>query len=151
MKTILIKAFSYKGRINRLEYLAYGLIAPLLVLVAGALLNNLRGVGEALSIALFLVAISMSISSIIKRARDTNQNTSVIVILFFLLPIIALPIALFAPSRTDEKRDGSIGTMIVVGFIVVIFGILAAVTLPKLAQKQEAPIHAEAAKSITHY
>jgi len=138
MNTVIQKALSYSGRITRIEYLIYGLILPIVMFVVGSIMSQLGSMGNLINVLFFLMGLSMALSSIIKRARDTNQNTTLVVILFFIFMIIAILIGLFAPTRTTEKQEGSaVVIIIVVVFIIVILGILAAVAIPKLAATQE--------------
>ncbi len=157
MTTILQKVFSYSGRMTRLEYLLYGLVLPIIMLGLGASLSTLGDIGNIIGTLFFIMGISITISSIVKRARDTNQNTTLVVVLFFLFTIIAVLIALIAPSRTGEKKEGSVVAIIViVVFVIVILGILAAVAIPKFAavqdkMQQEKSLEMEPTSSINYW
>jgi len=139
------KIFSFKGEFNRKEYLIYGVLLPIILFVLVAISTRAMHVDKEVSstlasITLLLVAY-IGFVAVIKRARATATNTWVVILLWFILTPVAMLYLVFAPSvqDTEQKGSSSLGTFLVIGFVVVIIGILAAVTIPKLAKaKQEA-------------
>ena len=130
--------FSVHGEYNRLQYLLYGIVIPILI---GAMVYFIPDLAIIVLIALYLMFIAM-----IKRARDTKYNTTSLVVLC-LIPYIGLIAQLFlffAPhGEKDTNGSSKIVTILVMVFVIVILGILAAVAIPKL---QETRHNAEIAK-----
>jgi len=133
MKNILNRLFSYSGEINRLEYLLYGVIAPFGFVMLGAVISQLAEGLQMVGALFFLVAFSVALSSLVKRSRDANQNTILMVVLFFAFTIIPVVIALIAPTYTGEKKSSTRGVVIGLLFVIIVLGILAAVAVPKFA------------------
>ena len=134
--------FSVHGEYNRLQYLLYGIVIPLLISVLiGVSAYFIPNLVIILIIALYLMFIAM-----IKRARDTKYNTTLLIVLG-LMPYVGLIAQLFlffAPhGEKDTNSSSKLVTILVVVFIIVILGILTAVAIPKL---QETRHNAEIAK-----
>jgi len=130
--------FSVHGEYNRLQYLLYGIVAPILI---GAIIYFIPDLAIILLIALYLMFIAM-----IKRARDTKYNTTSLVVLCFIpyVGLIAQLFLFFAPhGEKDTNSSSKLVTILVVVFVIVILGILAAVAIPKLKETRH---NAEIAK-----
>jgi len=125
--------FSVHGEYNRLQYLLYGIIIPLLIGASAYFIPNLE--------IILLVALYLMILAMVKRARDTKYNTTSLVVLC-LIPYIGLIAQLFlffAPhGEKDSNGSSKSVTILVIVFVIIILGILAAVAIPKLQETRQA-------------
>lgn len=136
--------FSYSGRIARIKYLAYGFILPWALIfvtywmsgrIEGNQFNPNLSLANAIGDLIFLlslpVALSLALSSLIRRARDTTFSTTLGVVSYFLLSYIGMFILAVAPSFEGESKPASskIAKAIVAIYVIVIIGIVAAVTI----------------------
>ena len=136
--------FSYSGRIGRVKYIAYGFLLPWTLLVVAALISGrLEGdqfdpnlsLSSAIGNVIFLlslpVALSLALSSMIRRARDTTFSTTLGIVSYFLLSYIGMFILAIAPSFEGESKPASskIAKAIVAIYVIVIIGIVAAATI----------------------
>lgn len=136
--------FSYSGRIGRAKYVTYGFIIPWTLLVVSALIsgriegnqfNPNLSLGNAIGDLLFLlslpVALSLALSSMIRRARDTTFSTSLGVASYFLLSYLGMFLLAIAPSYKGESKPDSskMGKAIAAIYVIIIIGIVAAVTI----------------------
>jgi len=139
------KLFSFKGTFNRKEYLLYGIVLPLVVIVfAGMVASLLHGANETVMGIIFLIILLLNIyiplAATVKRARDTSSSVALIMFLWVFLTPIAVIYLLFAPGQErgengESKSKGSLGLIVVIIFAgIVVMGILAAVAIPKLAK-----------------
>jgi len=131
----ILNIVSPKGKYNRKEYAIYGMLIPL-GLLALALIN----IHPILTGTLLLLSIVVLVFSSVKRARDTKYNTVTMIVLFFLpyVSLVVLLVLLFAPhGEKVSSKSSKVLMIVVIGFVVVILGILAAVAIPKLAAVQQ--------------
>jgi K+-sensing histidine kinase KdpD len=131
--------FSVYGVYNRLQYLLYGIVIPMVIgLVAYFVPTS--------SAVMVIIALYLMIIAIVKRARDTRYNTTTLTVLCFIpyVGLIAQLFLFFAPHG-DKNINGSgkLVTILVVVFVIVILGILTAVAIPKLQKTRH---NAEIAK-----
>jgi len=86
----LKKLFDFNGRLTRLEYLVFGVLLSML------LLSSLSQV-HSLYLNIFIVTLCSFIIFFmaIKRGRDSGLSSIVTLILFFLIPTIALNVYIF--------------------------------------------------------
>jgi len=141
MKEIILKIFSYNGEFNRKEYLLFGFLIPIIIVVAMSGFANLAKpiIGESTSIISgigLLVMFSIVISSTLKRARATDYNTSVMMVIWILLTPIAMLYLIFSPNSNNDKEKSS-NLFVPIIFVILILGILAAVAIPKLSETRQ--------------
>ena len=124
--SVLKKVLSYSGRLNRTEYIIYGIITPIFLLLLAVKLND-----NSLIPIFVLLTMSIVLSSAIKRARDTKYNTLSLTLLS-CITFLAFPFLLFSPSHEGNKSNSSIIGVVIL--IILILGILLAVAVPRLEQ-----------------
>ena len=137
------KIFSFKGEFNRKEYLIYGILLPIVIFALAAATSSAMHIDQELSATLGLVAILLivyiSFVAVIKRARATATSTWLVVLLWFVLTPVAILYLVFAPSVQDktQQKGSRLVSLLVIGFVVIVLGVLAAVTIPKLAKSKQ--------------
>ena len=98
LKTI----FSYSGQFNRIEYLKYGFILPILLFAALFILDK-NSLNSNFLLFGALLILTITLSSTIKRARDCSSSTAgIITFVFFLYPV-GLMFLLFEPNGRKES------------------------------------------------
>ena len=150
------KIFSFKGRIGRLRYLAYGIGASLILmavfmpimggtmLMGGALGSSGEGAMSTLTVvamgAFYIASIVLAIVFAKRRLNDLNRSGWWM--LLFIVPIINFLImiyVIFFPGSREENNYGpqplanSLGVKVLGSLLPVIFllGILAAIAVPQ--------------------
>jgi len=117
--------------IGRLEYFLYGVILPIIIILVVIPISELALAIGGIAAACIYLYFS------IKRARDTKYRTGVLIFWLFIPYIFVIPtlILLFAPHGDKDPSKSSKVFIIAAGvLILIILGILAAVTIPKLNQ-----------------
>jgi len=120
----LNKMFSLRGELDRIEYLVYGFIAPVVIFVTGIFLVKVSSPDKAGAIALVilgLMAVYIMLNATIKRANNTASSTFLIVIVWLFLTPIAILYLLFAPAKVVDSSDEAKKQMSIVGIIAIIF------------------------------
>lgn len=153
-----VSAFTYKGRIGRLRFLAYGVAAYILMAVGAGVLGALAGflhfspmIASGLVLIPYFIIIGMAT---IQRSHDMDWSGWMS--LLGLIPLVGL-IWIFKGGTQGENRFGAppppnttgvkiLALLLPVGAVVI--GILAAIALPaysdytkraKARQVQSAP------------
>ncbi|CAA6823894.1 MAG: Unknown protein [uncultured Sulfurovum sp.] len=98
----LSKLFSFRGVMNRTEYLIYGIVFPIILISLGIYLASSMPEGKTFLIFVFLGAIAQ-LATTVKRARDRNENIAVLIIALFAFSPIVILYLLFAPSKELEE------------------------------------------------
>lgn len=136
--------FSFKGRIGRVQYLLSGVLLTF-GLIAVTWYLAIKTETIAIIFIGLLGALYIGLAALTKRARDINENVVLIIIITLIpyLGLIAYLYLLLAPSKKGELRSNSVlRSILVVVFIFILLGILAAVAIPKLSQhRQEGATH----------
>ena len=138
------KMFSPSGELGRLEYLFYGIIAPILLIVIGvvalgALHENAPKVGMAIYLIMFLLSLYVAFVAAVKRANQTGSSVYLIMFLWIFLTPIAVIYLLFAPAKpnseggSEKKSVHPVVIIVAILGIIILLGIVSAVVLPKLA------------------
>jgi uncharacterized membrane protein YhaH (DUF805 family) len=137
------KMFSFKGTLNRKEYLIYGLIIPILILIVSVIITKETKV-SVLEVTL-LLSFYMMIVATVKRARETASSVTLVMILWIAFTPLIVLYLLFAPAQTsDNDRKNSLGRIIaIVIAVIILFGVLVALALPKLAKTRDAALQAK--------
>lgn len=128
--------FSVDGKYNRLQYLLYGIVIPV-ILVMGLKIDF----PSIVKIIIGLLALYLMIIAAIKRARDTKYDTTTLVVLGFIpyIGLIAQLFLLFAPhGEKSSKGSNKLIIILIAVFAIVILGILAAVAIPKIQKTNQA-------------
>jgi general secretion pathway protein G len=128
---ILDKLFSFKGVMNRKEYLIYGILFPIILIGLGGYLASTVAEGKIFLIFVFLGAIAQ-LATTVKRARDRHENIVILIIALFAFSPIVILYLLLAPAKELEevkKQKSSVLLYILLG--ITLFTIIGLV-LPKL-------------------
>ena len=122
--SVLSKMFSLRGELNRIDYLIYGLIVPIVIFVAGMLLVKTifpdKSGAFAVIILGFIVAYIM-LNATVKRANNTASSTFLVMVLWFVLTPIVILYLLFAPEKVVDNSGEAKKQMSIVGIIAIIF------------------------------
>lgn len=145
------KVFSFEGRIGRMRYLAYGVGASILLMLAGSVAMGLTagtmssegGLSVAMIVVMGLIVIASLVVTVMfgkRRFNDLNRSGWWSVLLFLpyinLLPLLYL---VFFPGTQGSNSFGaapeanSIGVLIL-GWLMPAFfvlGIVAAIAIPQ--------------------
>jgi uncharacterized membrane protein YhaH (DUF805 family) len=134
--------FSMKGRIGRLRYLAYSMIASLALMVAGSMFGGilaaLMGGGQgAIMLLIVLIYVPLfAIGFIMAIRRVNDMGYSGWLSLLILIPLVNLWLV-FAPGTKGVNEYGpppvKNGTGLIFAAVlpfIVVVGILAAVAIP---------------------
>ncbi|MFV2032766.1 MAG: DUF805 domain-containing protein [Gammaproteobacteria bacterium] len=145
--------FSFKGRIGRLRYLAYGvgtsivLMAVLMPIVGGTMVVA-GGDGQSIlvivAMAVFYIA-AIALSVMFGKRRLNDLNRAGWWLLFFIVPLLNLVLTIyliFFPGSEGSNRFGappaanSMGVKILGWMLPVLFvvGILAAIAVPQYVE-----------------
>lgn len=151
------KMFSPSGELGRLEYLFYGIVAPVLLIVIGiavgvALHESVPEIGTAIYIFMIFLSLYVAFVTAVKRANQTGSSVFLIMFLWIFLTPVAVIYLLFAPAKPksegESEKKGVHPVVIIVAIfgMIILLGIVSAVVLPKLAGvKEEAnqtqPVH----------
>ncbi len=138
------RAWSAKGRLGRLRYLAYSMVGYLLVIVAAGIAGAIAGAAGYVALAApigLLVSIPylvLTVLLLIQRSHDMNWSGWTV--LWCLVPLVAF-VWLFKAGTPGTNRFGAppppnttgvkvaafgLLTLVIIGFI----GMLAAVSIP---------------------
>jgi len=93
--------FSFRNRSGRLDYLVYGEILPLSILLGGFLLIGKYNIDLFLELWIILVYLLIHFAAVVRRARDTN-NKIIWIVIPSLIPyvnILTMIYFLLVPSR----------------------------------------------------
>lgn len=131
-----VQAFSPKGRVGRLRYLAYGFGIPFLI---GVIMGIVAGVVPDIAMPVMLIGylLMLAYSFIIGIKRSHDMNWSGWTVLLTLIPFVAL-VWIFKAGTEGANRFGNPpppNTLAVkiFGFlvpVVVIVGVVAAIAIP---------------------
>jgi len=137
-------AFTYSGRINRIEFLLLGLIVPVILIFIGVIISSINTLADTIGVILLFAGLSMYISSTIKRSRDMKFNTSIGILLSLFISTVGIIVLLLTPSYIGDDKPKSGKSIIIIGilFVLLVLGILAAVSIPKLSQINEQVLQA---------
>ncbi len=141
-----VKFFSFSGRLGRVRFICYYLLAYLLVVMASMVVGMLVGLSRSVStlwdgvfIVLFIPFFVILLSFVVRRLHDFDwSGWSVLLFLIPVVNFIFMLVLLFMPGTAGNNRFGSRNPpnkpwMVVVASIipaVMIIGILAAIALP---------------------
>ena len=142
---ILSKIFSPRGELNRIEYLIYGFIVPIIIFAIGMVTYSQVGndIAKTFSVICVVIAAYVILNATIKRANNTASSTFLILVIWFLLTPIAILYLLFAPAKAvdssgeQKKQLGIMGVIAIIFFGIVVLGIVSAVVIPKLAKSHD--------------
>ena len=143
--SILQKIFSPKGELNRIEYLIYGFIVPIIIFAIGIIIYGqvANDIAKTFSLICIVIAAYVVLNATIKRANNTASSTFLILVIWFLLTPIAILYLLFAPAKAvdssgeQKKQLGIMGVIAIIFFGIVVLGIISAVVIPKLAKSHD--------------
>ncbi len=143
--SILGKIFSPRGELNRIEYLIYGFIVPIIIFAIGIVTYSQVGndIAKTFSVICVVIAAYVILNATIKRANNTASSTFLILVIWFLLTPIAILYLLFAPAKAvdssgeQKKQLGIMGVIVIIFFGIVVLGIVSAVVLPKLVKSRD--------------
>ncbi len=142
---ILSKIFSPRGELNRIEYLIYGFIVPIIIFAIGLVTYSQIGndIAKTFSVICVVIAAYVILNATIKRANNTASSTFLILVIWFLLTPIAILYLLFAPAKAvdssgeQKKQLGIMGVIAIIFVGIVVLGIVSAVVIPKLAKSHD--------------
>ena len=123
------KIFGFKGVFNRVEYLVWGVIVPLVLFAIMAIFPPIG-----------LLALYFMIVSAIKRARETGTNTILIFFLWLILLPLTVAYLLIAPAKGQPLGLGKILAILLIAILFSAFvgGILSTVIKPIKQKAMEA-------------
>lgn len=140
-----VNVWSFKGRIGRLRFLAYSMVAYLVLMLVSAILAGLGAVmkmpGFVAFLPLLFIVPYVAVFALLTIQRSHDMDWSGWASLLAFIPIVGL-IWIFRGGTAGENRFGAppppntiwvkIGASILP--LTVVVGILAAVTLPAYQQ-----------------
>ncbi len=102
---IFIKFFSWKGKINRLEFLGYFSLYFVLLMI-GSIFIPKGDIPAMFGVIFIVLGIWIGLGSIVKRTRDIQENIVIIIIAMFIpyINFITLLILLFKPSKVEMNK-----------------------------------------------
>ena len=115
----LDKLFSHKGTFNRIDYLIYGIVIPILLsmislstifLLLPGFINEVKIENVIIGVIMLILGILSTyiiIVAVIKRARDHKSNIVLMVIYIFLpyLNILTMLYLLFSPTKINIGKS----------------------------------------------
>jgi len=103
-KNFFSMLFSFRGIINRQEYLIYGVVIPLIIIGVGFYYLYLNIIDIRIFQIFILLGVIIQLATTVKRARDRDENIVVLIIALLLFSPIVILYLLFAPSKGLEER-----------------------------------------------
>lgn len=131
----IVEILSFKGVFGRLEYLIYGLILPIILIVLTGIIS--KQLNEYIVFIGFVIALYFFIIATVKRARDTKYNTVGLIILNLIpyIGIIGQLILFFSPHGEKDSTKSRLTTIIISVFLgIVALGFISALVIPKLSK-----------------
>jgi len=96
------KVFSYTGTMNRIEFLLYGLLLPIIIYIIFYYINLYIKSAPILLIG-YLLTFYIAIVSALKRAYEASSSTIMLMILYLVLPYIGVWFLLFQGEPVRNK------------------------------------------------
>jgi len=118
---VLGKIFSFKGEFDRKEYLFFGIIMPLLIVIGGGVAASVifesnQEMRNTILAVFMLFGVYIMMIAAVKRARETASNTFLVMVLWVAFMPVMMIYLLLAPSgETREAKSPAVrvaGTLI---------------------------------------
>ena len=127
---------SFRGVINRQEYLIYGIIFPILLMVLGFHLASRLPEGKGFLLFVLLGAIAQ-LATTIKRARDRQENIVILIIALLVFSPMVILYLLFAPTRELEEGKNKKSRVLLYILLGITLLTILGLVLPKIMDNSQ--------------